>query len=365
MSTETITKIFDRSRGGVVEYHYGISVTDPMLSFEDQLTELMSAYKEAACGHAVLFRRFFLSDAANQQNALCQMLESVSPAPTSFVQQAPLNGTKIAVWIYCVSEGRLTEGSWTHEGRTHRWDGSIHSDEAGSEAQMSEIFKKYQTALEGDGMSVRDNCLRTWIFVRDIDLNYSGVVKGRVNFFDSIGLTKDTHYIASTGIGGRHFSSRNLVGMDAYAVSGLEDGQVRYLTAPDHLNPTSEYGVTFERGTSVTYGDRRHVFISGTASIDCHGSVMYVGDVLRQTRRMVENVSALLAAAEASISDVMMSVVYLRDGSDYEAVKLALADLCPTLQPVFVLAPVCRPAWLVEMECIAITPKGDNKFRKY
>ncbi len=66
---------------------------------------------------------------------------------------------------------------------------------------------------------------------------------------------------------------------DAYAVKGLQPGQVTYLHALSHLSPTALYGVTFDRGTSVEYGDRRHLFISGTASIDHRGEVVHVGDV--------------------------------------------------------------------------------------
>ena len=68
--------------------------------------------------------------------------------------------------------------------------------------------------------------------------------------------------------------------MDSYAVDGLEPGQIQFLYAPTHLNPTYEYGVTFERGTAVTYGDRKQVFISGTASIDNRGEIVYPGDIV-------------------------------------------------------------------------------------
>ena len=66
-----------------------------------------------------------------------------------------------------------------------------------------------------------------------------------------------------------------------------------YLYAPTHLNPTYEYGVSFERGTYVDYGDRRQVFISGTASINHRGEVVYPGDIRKQTERMWENVETL------------------------------------------------------------------------
>ena len=51
-------------------------------------------------------------------------------------------------------------------------------------------------------MTIRDNLVRTWIYVADIDVNYDGVVRARNDVFRRYGLTADTHYIASTGIGG-------------------------------------------------------------------------------------------------------------------------------------------------------------------
>ena len=49
--------------------------------------------------------------------------------------------------------------------------------------------------------------------------------------------------------------------LDAYAVDGLQAEQIRFLHAPEYLNPTYEYGVTFERGTAVEYGDRKQIFM--------------------------------------------------------------------------------------------------------
>ena len=107
------------------------------------------------------------------------------------------------------------------------------------------------------------------------------MVKARKEVFITQNLTEKTHYIASTGIEGRHADPSVLVQMDSYAVDGLEPGQIQFLYAPTHLNPTYEYGVTFERGTAVTYGDRKQVFISGTASIDNRGEIVYPGDIVK------------------------------------------------------------------------------------
>lgn len=356
MCTETNTKVFFLPEGGIAEYHVMVSVTDPSLPFAAQMEAVLAAYEEASQGRTVHFRRFFLSDAANQFPLLDEALSAIPHAVTSFVHQPPLDGTRIALWMYCTSPMDVVAGVPSHNGYSHHWTGSMVSPGADSYGQMSGIFRAFGASLADAGLSVASDTVRTWIFARDVDVNYHGVVVGRKEYFDGIGLTSDTHYIASTGIEGRHPDCKYLVEMDAYSIGGLAAGQLSYLYARDHLSPTSDYGVTFERGAAVTYGDRRHIFISGTASIDSRGQVVHTGDVAAQAGRMLENISALLSEAEASLKDISMAVVYLRDSADYQIVKGIVSDACPGLDPLYVFAPVCRPAWLVEMECMAVIP---------
>jgi enamine deaminase RidA (YjgF/YER057c/UK114 family) len=142
--------------------------------------------------------------------------------------------------------------------------------------------------------------------------------------------------------------------MDNYAIAGVRPEQVHHLYAPTHLNRTSDYGVSFERGTMVSYADRRHVFISGTASINNKGEVMYPNDIVKQTQRMWENVEALLVEADCNFDDVAHMIVYLRDVADYQLVRSLYAERFPGKPCVIVHAPVCRPGWLIEMECMAV-----------
>jgi enamine deaminase RidA (YjgF/YER057c/UK114 family) len=192
--------------------------------------------------------------------------------------------------------------------------------------------------------------------VKDIDTQYAGMAAARRAFFEQEGLTSETHYIASTGIEGQHIQPEALVFMDAYAVQGLQPAQMRYLHAPQYLNPTHEYGVTFERGTVIDYGDRRQVYISGTASINNRGEVVHPGDLPGQMERTLLNIQALLAEGETDMNDVAYLIVYLRNGSDFETVNTCLQKVCPRIPRVIVRAPVCRPDWLVEIECMAIKP---------
>lgn len=327
--------------GPFPESHSFIKVPAPGEPFAVQVDMVVSALRSIAAEGKVRFVRFFLSDAANQQPLIAELLSDCN-FPVSYIQQPPLDGTKIAAWVYSGGPENLV---W-HAGMTSGTDGSLN--------QMGAIFDRYGKELESEDLSVAENCIRTWIFVHDVDLNYGGVVKGRRDYFDSIGLVPDTHFIASTGIEGRHADPSRLVTMDAVAYRGLQPSQVQYLYAKDHLSPTADYGVTFERGTAVHLPDRTHVYISGTASIDSKGAVVHVGDVRKQAMRMLENIDALLAEAKAGRKDIAMAILYLRDMADYATVREIIESECPGINVEYVLAPVCRTTWLVEMECIAV-----------
>ena len=344
----------------VREYHAMIQITDRRLPFAAQLEAVISAYAallDRLPDTQAVFKRYFLSDAANQADDV--VVADVTDCAKSIIQQAPLNGTKVALWVWlmtgvqtCMTKSGLYEVR--HGDFRHMFNASAHNLAANSEYQMRLLFNEYVMQLAEEGCTLADNCIRTWLFVNDIDLNYGGVVRARNQVFFTQGLTQNTHFIASTGIGGRQQDPNVLSQMDNYAIAGVKPEQIHYLYAPTHLNRTSDYGVSFERGTYVDYADRRHVFISGTASINNKGEVMYAKDVEQQTRRMWEYVEALLAEAECTYDDVCEMIVYLRDIADYDLVCALYQERFPGKPVVIVHAPVCRPGWLVEMECTAV-----------
>ncbi len=121
----------------------------------------------------------------------------------------------------------------------------------------------------------------------------------------------------------------------------------------DHLIPTHAYGVAFERGSRVTWKDGDLILISGTASIDARGQILHAGDVVRQADRLLENIAALLAEGGAHLEDVRHFIVYLRDPADHLRIQEYMSVRFPHTPFVIVRAPVCRPGWLIEMECMA------------
>ena len=359
---------------GPSEYNLMITLSDREDGFVNQADRLLSVYHDYCSENlpfaTPVFERYFLSDITNQQPLLEKMTESLPGNAVSIVEQPPLNGSKIALWAWLQTEvvnRNLYNGIFeTNTGSSiHLRTASEYETKGGSRAQTKELMLSYSERLNELGLTLSDNCIRTWLFVQNIDNNYQGVVVARNDVFSMQGLTNETHFISSTGIAGRAAVKSALVQLDTYAVTGIKPEQIAYLYAPEFLNRTSEYGVSFERGTAVTYGDRKQVFISGTASINNKGEVVFPGDIVMQTHRMLQNVEALLSEADCGFADVAQIIVYLRDVADYKVVSTMFKNKFPQHPFVIVYAPVCRPGWLIETECIAIKKENNNGFSSY
>lgn len=369
---------------GVEELHMSFVPTGSA-PFQTQLTWIETAWRNAIQelglpARTCVYRRFFCSDLPNQRKWLDEnsfsngIPAAETSCATSWVSQPPGSCARVALWTYHIHDpnaalDKTEEGSHLmlrRNGLTHVWTtGMLAPMVEGSYGQTGAILNDYKTFLEQNGMRLDLNLVRTWFTVQDIDANYQGLVKARREFFAANGLTADTHFVASTGVGGGHSDVRAHVGMDAYAVAGIRPEQIKFLCAPEHLSPTNIYGVTFERGTAVAYRDRRHVFISGTASIDRDGNIVHAGDVLKQLDRTVENMEALLAKADATLADMAQIIVYVRDPADHAEVTQGVRERFGETPMVSVLSNVCRPGWLVEIEGIAIVPASNTQLATF
>ncbi len=359
--------------GKVAEYHAILHVEPQGEPFEKQLRRIILAEKELMAlddmaGAKPVFKRYFLSDAANQR----PLMPQDDTCTVSYIQQPPLDGSKLATWFYLQrgteiipTSDRLRSTVIRHNGYEHLWTMGLTIAEGSSYSQTQNLLEDYEELLEEHQMTLEDHCIRTWFFVRDVDTQYKGLVLARWENFAQHGLVPETHYIASTGIGGNPSDPKAIIQLGSYALKGFKPEQQRYLYATSHLNRTSEYGVTFERGTLLKFGDRNHAIISGTASINNKGEVEHVGDVVMQTKRMWENVETLLAEAGMTMDDAAQLIVYLRDTADFEVVSEMFRQKYPNTPTVFTLAPVCRPTWLIEMECMAIQPAKNDSFNDF
>jgi enamine deaminase RidA (YjgF/YER057c/UK114 family) len=371
-----------RGASGCTEHYITIQAPGN-LSLQRQIDAVAQRYAEALqtlrlAPESAIFRRIYLSDAANQADLLLQSSlfqePHDSPVAIALVQQPPLPDSKVALLAYHLegpghpgSLGPIRKrqvspdhvlvetGDLGHLWSTGLCAGNIDRP-ASPEDQTREVFDRLISQLSANGGSLAGNCVRTWIYVKDVDFFYQGMVSARTDLFDRHGLTRDTHYIASTGIEGSCPHQYDTVLMDAYSILGLKPEQVLYLNDFDHLCATMDYDVTFERGTRIAYADRAHHFISGTASIDTSGEVVHPGDVQRQLERTLVNIEALLRSGGARLEDMTHFLVYLRDTSDYSIVESYLGERFPEIPRLILRGPVCRPEWLIELEGIAVAP---------
>lgn len=352
-----------------MEQEVKIISSSPGLRFEDSLNEVFQMLNEDLKTQNVIWAKVYLSDSSNQLNLLKShplFVDCFSKTAFSYIEQPLLNGSKIGI-LYCVTKCEIEvsiDGGKTIVKLPDRiyYFQSVRFDRSEvktltSEQQTEEAFKKHILMLQDYGLSLIDNCVRTWLYVRDIDVNYSGVVKGRNNIFEQQGLTQKTHYIASTGIEGYSAKSESLVSADFLSIQS-KDMQQKYLQALDYLNPTHEYGVAFERGTSVCINDDVETFISGTASIDKKGDCIFCGDVLQQAERLFLNIEKLLEGADQSFNDLEYIIVYLRDLTDYHKINNYMQRRFSAIPFIVVKAAVCRPQWLIECECVARSKKN-------
>jgi len=82
--------------------------------------------------------------------------------------------------------------------------------------------------------------------------------------------------------------------------------------APAAIGPYSQ---------GIVDGDR--IFVSGQGPVDPSSGEIARGDITAQMERTLENVDAVLTAADSSLDDVVKSTVFVTDMSNYDAVNEA------------------------------------------
>jgi enamine deaminase RidA (YjgF/YER057c/UK114 family) len=372
-----------RTSEGADEFYLMINSSEES-TFSGELDHLFDSYMTAMDNYGLsedtlVFSRFYISDIANQKKKLreSKIFAVSQKGAVSTIQQCPVKNGSLSLLVYHVKKDNIIfkKELFTYDDENRRNGAIIHGKHydlfwianfygigpPDTYCQTTEVFQSFNDILNNKGMTLFDNAMRTWVYVRDIDNNYNDMIESRKAFFKDHGLTPETRYIASTGIEGFSKEVNSLVALDGYAVNNLEKEQIVRMEALNHLSPTIDYGVTFERGTRVRFGDRSHLHISGTASIDITGKVMYISDVKKQTLRTIENIRALLASQGADLGNMAYIIAYIRNIKDGNRVREVLESEIPGEVPVvFLESSVCRPDWLVELEGVAIIPDSND-----
>lgn len=124
---------------------------------------------------------------------------------------------------------------------------------------------------------------------------------------------------------------------------------IRTAQAPQAIGPYSQ---------AVVAGGL--VFVSGQIALDPATGQVAAGDVREQTRRVMENAKAVIAAAGCGMQDVVKSTIYLKDMADFAAVNEVYGGYFPADPPARATVEVSRlpKDVLVEIDFIALRQRS-------
>ena len=213
-----------------------------------------------------------------------------------------------------------------------------------------DMFAQAGHALRARGLAFAD-VVRTWVFLQDIERNYGFLNQARNRYYQEQQLAR---LPASTGVEGSLVGASTPVAMDLYAVGASDDVRVTAIPA-GAMGEASIYGSAFARGSHLREPGRSTLYVSGTASIDARGQVVAPGDLEGQLARMFANVRALLEGAELGFRHTLSATAYLKQASFRQAYAqaAAAAGLPADVPAAVVVADICRPEWLCEIELCA------------
>jgi 2-iminobutanoate/2-iminopropanoate deaminase len=124
---------------------------------------------------------------------------------------------------------------------------------------------------------------------------------------------------------------------------------VRTAHAPAAIGPYSQAVV-------VPVGGQRMVFCSGQIALDPATGALVEGDISAQTRQVLDNLGAVLAAAGASFANVVKTTIFLADMADFATVNAIYGERFssdPPARATVAAAGLPRNA-RVEIEAIAV-----------
>ena len=98
------------------------------------------------------------------------------------------------------------------------------------------------------------------------------------------------------------------------------------------------------------------IFVSGQLSRDDEGRQVGVGDMLEQTRQCLRNLQKVLAAAGATMADVVQTTIYTTDIREFRQIVAAREEFVREHLPTSTMVEVnhlSEPGYLVELQAVA------------
>ena len=99
------------------------------------------------------------------------------------------------------------------------------------------------------------------------------------------------------------------------------------------------------------------IFVSGQASVDFKTSKFVLGSIEEETQRTLDNIKAILAAAGASMDDVVKCTVHLKEIAEFDRFNAVYATYFTGVRPSrTTVQSVMAEGIRVEIDCIAKLP---------
>ncbi|MCS2958809.1 hypothetical protein NXX53_20975 [Bacteroides salyersiae] len=148
---------------GSTECHAMLHTLNTSLNAAEQIKNLetavgiLSADGIAGKNMSLVFRRYFMSDPANQW----QLLKHDLPGALSITGQAPLDYAKVALWCYFVEDATVEDADgltvMKHSGYEHYYYTGLNSTaDTGEYTQTLELFNDLRTSLKQGNLSFAD-----------------------------------------------------------------------------------------------------------------------------------------------------------------------------------------------------------------
>lgn len=269
-------------------------------------------------------------------------------------------------------QGVVLSGTTSHElclddalvGRTYEDDDALYcflggvlpTDTSRSRTEQArEVFERIEMALAKVGMGYGE-VVRTWLFLEDILDWYGDFNHVRTAFFEERGVF-DGVVPASTGIGAANPAGAALVA-GVYAIKPKHKAVSATPVRSPLQCPALQYRSSFSRAVEVEFPDRKHLLISGTASISPDGRSAHLGDVGKQIDLTMRVVGALLESRGMGWADATRMVAYfksMRDAAHF--IEYCEAQQLPPLPVAWSHAAVCRDDLLFEVELDAVVSR--------
>jgi enamine deaminase RidA (YjgF/YER057c/UK114 family) len=379
-----------------IEPHNGISVEEQLSDCYRQFfeTHLFSPYSKSS----VIKQTIFISVENNSEYiqskekllSCAKDFFEVVP-PTSVITQSPDN-------ISVVLELTILEGFESHE-IIHRRNGNsswiciesadmkmIIATGNGEDLLISDIleqsetaFRKIQDVLTEENMKFSD-VVRQWNYIEQIikidthnnasSQHYQIFNDVRSKYYQQANFSKG--FPSATGIGmdcggividiiavktenpDSVIAIKSPVQLDAYAYSK------EVLAENNSMKDFSRTTPKFERAKVLAFPENKWIFISGTAAIKGQVSIPILS-VDHQTEMTIQNILSLISpenlknhgintAEEVRMNNIRVYVKHRNDIPEVRSVCLKHFPLTPTN---YVVADICRPELLVEIEALA------------